>query len=99
MFVRNILPAIQDMMVDIDFYLPGSGRNIYSSGWYPAGELQGLFFYFYFYGIIVALPFGVSYCLDRKRGYMKNICNRVSKNKYVVMFAIGAVYFAYRDIK
>ena len=51
--------------------------------WLP-GYLDGsTIYYFYFIGIIVALPFGISYVRDKNSGYIKNICNRVEKKKYL----------------
>lgn len=52
--------------------------------WLP-GYLDGTtIYYFYLFGIIAALPYGVSYFRDIKVGVIKNICNRVNRRYYII---------------
>lgn len=82
----QVIPVILRIIESKDIY-----KNIYTSFtrggfynlWLP-GYLDGsTIYYFYFIGIIVALPFGISYVRDKNSGYIKNICNRVEKKKYL----------------
>lgn len=87
MIWQNIYPTLYSRyhMSKIGMYITKTGKNIYSTRWYPASNVsESMFYYFYFYGLLVALPFGVSYFLDRKKGYIKNICNRTSRSKYLI---------------
>ena len=52
--------------------------------WLPSYLDGSTIYYFYFLGIIVSLPYGISYIYDRKSGYIKNVCNRVEKKKYLL---------------
>ncbi len=100
MIIQNIYPAIYAKILTSGEYARKLGENIYTSGWYPAsGDLQGVYYYFYFYGIIVALPFGISYCMDKRSGFVKNICNRIPKGKYLLakyisVFVTGGIVSA-----
>lgn len=51
--------------------------------WLPSYLDGSTIYYFYFIGVIVALPYGISYILDKKSGYIKNVCNRIDKRKYL----------------
>ena len=64
--------------------------------WIVAHMDSTTIYFFYFIGIIVALPYGISYYNDKKSGYIKNICNRVSKRlylnaKYLAVFISGGI--------
>lgn len=58
-----------------------------TGGFYPYWLVSYLdpatIYYFYFLGIMVALPFGASYFLDKNNGIIKNICTRTEKKKYL----------------
>lgn len=43
----------------------------------------GTLYLIYFLGIIAALPYGISYYRDKKSGFIKNICTRTDKKKYL----------------
>lgn len=58
-------------------------RGGFYNFWFPSYIDGSTLYYFYFIGIIVALPFGISYYRDKKSGLIKNICNRVDKKKYL----------------
>lgn len=49
----------------------------------------GTIYLFYMFGLIAALPYGISYYRDRKTGLIKNICVRTNHNTY-----LRAKYFA-----
>ena len=47
-------------------------------------ELEmGTLYLIYFIGLLVSLPYGVSYYWDKKSGIVKTICTRVDKRKYL----------------
>lgn len=65
-------------------------RQTFYSEWIVGNIFSPATMYiFYFLGLIAALPFGVSYYLDKKNGLIKNICIRSGKKKYLT-----AKYFA-----
>lgn len=66
---------------DTSYYMFNKG-NFYNR-WIVAYIDPSMLYLFYFLGIIVALPYGISYYNDRKRGIIKNICTRVDKSKYL----------------
>ena len=82
----QIIPIIERIIesknVFKDAYTSFARGGFYNL-WLP-GYLDGTtIYYFYFIGIIVALPYGISYLHDKNSGYIKNICNRVDKKKYL----------------
>jgi len=64
--------------------------------WFPSLMDSSTVYYFYFLGIIAALPFAASYYRDKKSGVIKNISNRVKKStyikaKYIATFITGGI--------
>lgn len=59
-------------------------RGGFFNFWLPSYMNGSTLYYYYFLGIIVALPYGVSYYRDKKSGVIKNICNRIEKSKYLI---------------
>lgn len=58
-----------------------------------------MLYLFYFMGIIAALPYGVSYYQDKKKGIIRNICIRTEKShylsaKYLAVFFTGGTVVA-----
>lgn len=65
------------------YYLSFNKRTFFDT--WMLGYLDSTVLYmFYFLGIIVALPYGISYYQDRKKGIIKNICVRTEKKKYLL---------------
>lgn len=86
--VYQIIPIInkmcesEKMLSQYDYYISYTRGGFYNY-WLP-GYLDGsTIYFFYFIGILVALPYGISYYNDKKSGVIKNICNRVNKKKYL----------------
>lgn len=83
---------------DMGYYLSFSKLTFYDRC--MLGYLDGTVLYiFYVLGIIVALPFGISYYRDRKKGVIKNICVRTEKkyyllSKYIAVFLSGGIVAA-----
>ena len=81
--IRNEL-AIKRMLAKLPEkkYIPVDTKTFYHT--WIVGYLDSTNLYlFYFLGIIVALPFGISYYMDKKNGYIKNICTRIGKQQYL----------------
>ena len=66
---------------DTSYYM--FSKCTFYNRWIVAYIDPSMLYIFYFLGIIVALPFGISYYNDRKKGLIKNICTRVGKGKYL----------------
>lgn len=75
--------AQNSKLENMGYYLSFSKSTFYNT--WILGHLDSTVLYmFYFLGIIVALPYGISYYQDRKKGIIKNICVRTEKNKYLI---------------
>lgn len=64
--------------------------------WFPNNLGPHDMYLFYFMGIIVTLPFGISYFMDVKSGLVKNICTRTGRttylrSKYIATFIAGGI--------
>ena len=79
-----------------EFYEELNKQTFYSV-WLVGDFTNAITMYiFYFLGLIVTIPFGVSYYLDKKKGYVKNICVRAGrkcylKAKFTAVFLSGGV--------
>lgn len=75
----------------------GLNKQTFYSQWIVGNFSNASTMYmFYFFGLIVAIPFGASYYLDKKNGYIKNICVRTGKKtylkaKFVAVFVSGGI--------
>lgn len=52
--------------------------------------------YFFLFPILVSIPYGWSYCMERRSGYIKNVVIRTGKNryylsKYIALFLSGGL--------
>lgn len=84
---KNI-PVIQYKMTQMEYINTHNIQETYLSAgfyqlWFPSYFNAATLYLYYFLGIIVVLPFAVSYYRDKKSGVIKNICNRVDKKKYL----------------
>lgn len=85
----QIIPVIYNMEASKriweinDIYVSFTRGGFYTF-WLPSYLNGATIYYFYFIGIIVALPFGASFYRDKKTGVIRNICNRIDKKKYLI---------------
>ena len=77
--IENIIRCNNVIKDAYETFARGGFYGLWLPGWLNGTTI----YYFYFIGIIVALPYGISYLHDKKSGYIKNICNRVDKKKYL----------------
>jgi len=104
----SLIPNIQSYYRDINMAkkLLDSGTVIYNS----YGPLESLFNhwigseaisagsvnFFFIFPILIAIPYGWSYCLEKQKGYIRNVVLRSGKpryyfSKYVAMFVSGGL--------
>lgn len=63
------------------------------------GVSSGSVYYFFLFPILVCIPYGWSYCRERKSGYVKNVVIRAGKSryylsKYIALFLSGGLAMA-----
>lgn len=99
-FYKNFLLINHDYQIYEMCKKLGAYMNINAASFYDRwiiGYLDSSIMYiFYFLGIIASLPYGISYCRDKKVGIIKNICTRCNRksyllSKYVAVFVVGGV--------
>lgn len=79
--IYQLMPIIErELNMEYIYEINGG----FYSYWLPRYLDGSTIYYFYFIGIIAALPYGISYYKDKKSGIIKNICNRVDRHKYIM---------------
>ncbi len=99
--VYQVIPIIQNQIESSKIEKIYHWHKTFTRGgfynlWLPSYINGVTIYFFYFIGIIVALPYGISYYSDKKSGLIKNICNRVDKKKYlrakyIAVFTTGGI--------
>lgn len=84
----QVIPIIKKWIESVRIWEIMDAHDTWTRGgfyvfWLPSYFDGATLYYFYFLGIIAALPFGISYYRDKKSGVIKNICNRTEKKTYL----------------
>ncbi len=72
-----------------EIYLSNDKLNNYPqvlSAYWIGGDISSVFLQLYYvlFPIMAVLPFAVTYYSEIKTGYMKNVCTRIGKKKYII---------------
>ena len=79
--IYNSIRYCKEMGIELPY--AGFQKLTFYSYWIVSAGESAIFYLIYFVGLMVALPYGVSYYSDNKNGIIKNICTRTDKGKYL----------------
>lgn len=104
----SLIPRLQSYYNDINFFkgMQNNSTVIYD----PCAPLESLFNhwigaeavtpgsvnFFFIFPILIAIPYGWSYCLEKQKGYIRNVVLRSGKlryyfSKYIAVFVSGGL--------